>query len=354
MKFRNPTSILLGMTCLLAFLGCTDPEDSGDLEISIPVSVQSVAPQAIDAFVTTSGTVEAIKNTILKSEVAGDYRLARNPATGKPFAPGDRVKKGQTVINLVNPEYENNIQIESHELNLDISKREFEKQNSLYEKGGITLRELKTAERTYIDAKYSYNNARIQLGKLQIKAPFTGTIVELPYYTPNTRVEAAQTMVKLMDYDLLHSELSFPARELTRIKVGQPVHVTHHAMTEDTLQGTVTRVSPALDSETRSFKVSVEVDNKTHILRPGMFVRINTVVDRKDSTIVIPREIILSKRRGKTVYVVEKGAAFERILSTGLENSDEIEILEGLKEGDRLVVRGFETLRNSSKVKILN
>ncbi len=354
MKFRIPTSLLLSTLCLLAFFACSDPEDAGDLEISIPVSVQSVSSQSIDAFVTTSGTVEAIKNTILKSEVAGDYVLARNPATGKPFAPGDRIQKGQTIIRLVNPEYENNIQIESYELNLDISKREFEKQNSLHEKGGITLRELKNAERTYIDAKYSYNNARIQLGKLQIKAPFNGTIVELPYYTPNTRVEAAQTMVKLMDYDVLHSELSFPARELTRIRVDQPVRVTHHAMTADTLQGKVTRVSPALDSETRSFKVSVEIDNKAHTLRPGMFVRINTVVDRKDSTIVIPREIILSKRRGKTVYVVEKGAAFERILSTGLENADEIEILEGLKEGDRLVVRGFETLRNSSKVKILN
>ena len=354
MKHRILSILISGGALLLLLSACNEPEDSGDLEISIPVSVRSVAPQSIDAFITTSGTVEAIKNAILKSEVAGDYQLMRNPATGKAFAPGDRITKGQTIIRLLNPEYENNIQIESQELNLDISKREFEKQNSLYDKGGITLRELKNSERAYIDAKYGYNNARIQLDKLKIKAPFSGTIVELPYYTPNTRIEAQQIMIKLMDYDVLYAELSFPAKELTRLEVGQIVQATHHALPDDTLQGTVTRVSPALDSETRSFKVSVELENRNHILRPGMFVRLNTVVSSKANTIVIPREIVLSKRRGKTVYVVEKGAAFERLLSTGLENSEQIEVLEGLKEGDRLVIRGFETLRNSSKVKVLN
>jgi multidrug efflux pump subunit AcrA (membrane-fusion protein) len=84
-----------------------------------------------------------------------------------------------------------------------------------------------------------------------------------------------------------------------------------------------------------------------------MFVKIATIVAQKDSVIVIPKNIILSKRKGKTIYVVEKGAAFERIINSGLENAESVEVREGLKIGERLVTKGFETLHNRSKVKIV-
>jgi multidrug efflux pump subunit AcrA (membrane-fusion protein) len=84
-----------------------------------------------------------------------------------------------------------------------------------------------------------------------------------------------------------------------------------------------------------------------------MFAKIETIVAEKESTLVIAKDIILSKRSGKTVFVVDKGAAFERVITTGLENEEQVEVLEGLEENERLVVKGFETLRNRSKVKIV-
>jgi len=84
-----------------------------------------------------------------------------------------------------------------------------------------------------------------------------------------------------------------------------------------------------------------------------MFVKAEIVVAAKDSAIVIPKDIILSKRRGKTVYIVEKGAAQERAISTGLENPEFVEVTTGLKKDERLVVKGFEMLRHRSKVKII-
>ena len=84
-----------------------------------------------------------------------------------------------------------------------------------------------------------------------------------------------------------------------------------------------------------------------------MFVRAEIVVASKDSTIVIPKDIVLVKQRGKTVFIVDKGAAEERILRTGLENPTHIEVIDGLELNERLVISGFETLRNRSKVKII-
>jgi len=344
---------ILSMILLLYVAACQDSDQGRELEISIPVSITEIKPASIEEFISTTASINATKNVVLNSEIEGVYRLATNPSTGKSYAPGDFVPAGRVIIHLDNPEFENNIGIESQKLNLDISKREFEKQESLYEKGGVTLRELKNSEKAYMDARYAYENATIQLKKLGITSPFQGTIIDLPYYTRGTKVNANQIMVQLMDYSKLYAEVNYPSKELNRIVVGQNIRLTHHSVTNDTLSGHVAQVSPALDPATRSFEAAIHINNPDHILRPGMFVKVETIVARHDSSIVIPKEIILSKRRGKTVFVVDKGAAFERIISIGLENEYEAEVIEGLKEGDQLVTKGFETLRNRSRVKIV-
>lgn len=345
---------LLALPLFLLFLwSCGDDAGDEDLDIRIPVSVQEVRPGSIAAFVSTSATVSAILEATLNAEASGRYRIAVNPATGEPFAPGDAVRKGQVIIHIDNPELENEIRIESRELELDISQREFEKQQSLYDKGGVTLRELKNAERAFIDARYAHENARMQLAKLKVTAPFDGVLTQLPYLTPGTPVETGRELGEVMDYSRLHATANLPASELGRVRTGQPVRVTHYTATEDTLQGRITRVTPVLDPETRSFAVDLGIDNPEGRLRPGMFARIEAIVAQRDSVLVIPKEIILSRARGKTVFIVDKGAAFDRVITTGLENRTSVEVLEGLEAGDRLVIRGFEALDDRSKVKVV-
>lgn len=338
---------------ILILMSCGNPDTGSNTDIAVPVSVEEIKFKPIEEFVTTTGTVNAIKDVSLKSETSGYYRLATNPKTRRPFALGDFVTKGQVIIYLDNPELEYNTKIESQKLNLEISKQEFEKQQSLYEKGGVTYRELKNAEKMYMDAEYAYESAKIQLSKLKITSPFDGLIVDLPYYTPGTKVEANQKMVQIMDYRKLFMEVNLPGKELGRIKVDQTVRVMNYTMPEDTLKGKITQVSPALDPDTRSFKASLDIDNPDWLLRPGMFVKAEIVVASKDSAIVIPKDIITSSRDGKIVYIVDRGAARRRVISTGLENPEYVEVTEGLKKDERLVVRGFETLRNRSKVKII-
>jgi membrane fusion protein, multidrug efflux system len=335
------------------YMACSSGQSDRDLQITVPVSVEEVRRRPIEEYLTTTGTVKAIKDVTMRSETSGLYKRAVNPRTHRPYILGDQVSKGQVIIELDNPEQLNNIKIESQKLNLDISKREFEKQQSLYDKGGVTLRELKTAERTFIEAKYTFENAQIAVAKLVIVAPFNGVIVDLPYYTENTLISANTSLVQIMDYAKMFMETSLPGKELDRIKVGQPCRIMNYSLPKDTLAGRIAQLSPALNPDTRSFKGSLEIDNPKLLLRPGMFVKSDIVVAHKDSAIVISKDVILARQRGKTVFVVEKGAAEERIISTGIENPDIIEVINGLKLNDRLIVKGFETLQNQSKVKII-
>ena len=337
----------------LLFIACDDSDFEESLEITIPVNIREIKPGNIKEYVTATADVFAIKKAALLALAEGYYRLALNPRTGVPYKPGDEVKAGNTIIYLDNPELENNIAFESKKLNLDISQREYEKQKSLYKKGGVTLRELKNAESMFIEARYAYDNARIQLAKLKIRPSFEGIITSIPYYTRGVLVSAGQLMANVMDYSTVYSDVSLPAKELGRIKAQQQVIITQYNTPGDTLYGVVDQVDPALDIQNRSFNAHIIINNPDNILRPGMYVKLDIIVAAKDSSIVIPKDIILSKRRGKTVFIVEKNAAQERVVTTGLENEQMVEVLNGVKKGERIVIKGFETLRDNSKVKIV-
>ena len=344
---------LLPVLGVLLIVACRNQESNLDTDIAVPVSVEEIKPKAIEQFITTTGTVLSLKEVTLKSQISGYYYLLKNPKTGRQFMLGDFVNKDQEIILFKDEEYENNIKIESQELNLDISKREFEKQQSLYEKGGVTLRELKNAEVDYINAQYAYENAKIQLAKMKIKTPFSGVIIDIPYYTEGTKVEANLSMVTIMNYQKLYMEVNLPEKNFAILKVNQIARITHYTLPGDTLSGKITQLSPAINEESRTFKATLLINNPKTVMRPGMFVKADIIVARKDSAIVIPKDIILSKQRGKTVFIVLRGAAMERVITTGLENPDEVEVIRGLKPNDRLIIDGFETLGNQTKVKII-
>ncbi len=344
----------LGLVFILFMASCGNQGNQVNNELAIPVSVSDVVKKPIVQFISTTGTATAASVTTLSTEMAGIYFLVKNPKTGSDFKLGDIVEKGQVIIRLENPETENTIAIKTKKLNLDISELEYQKQKSLYEKGGVTLREMKNSEVSLATANTDYENAKIQLAKMQIISPFRGAIVDLPQVTNGTRVILGAAAVTLMDYSKLLMEINLPEKNITTIHVGQDVAITNYTLPKDTLKAKINELSPVVSTETRTFKGRLVIDNPALKLRPGMFVKADIEVARRDSAIVISKEIVVSGNRGKTIYIVEKGVARERIITTGLENETSLEVIEGLKKNERVVTKGFETLRNNSKVKIIN
>lgn len=351
MKTTNKI-IALFLVAFVAF-SCNNQETNVSTEIAVPVSVEDLKPGSIEKFINTTGTLVASKEVTMNSEVAGDYHLKVNPKTGKRFALGDIVEEGQIIIEFVDKEYTNSIAIESKKLNLEISEQEFKKQESLYKKGGVTLREYRNSEVSFIDSKYGYERAEIQLEKMKVRAPFKGVITDLPFYTEGTKLASGQPMFSMMDYSKMLMEVNLPEKYISEVNNNQEVRIMNYTMPEDTLTGTVSQLSPAISTETRTFKGILKVTNPELKLRPGMFAKADIIIAKKDSVIVLPKDIVLSGQRGKTVFIVEKGAAVQKRITFGYENQDEAEITSGLEFNQRVVVKGFETLRNRSKVKII-
>jgi membrane fusion protein (multidrug efflux system) len=346
-------SIFIIAVAVIAFTSCRNQDQNLTADVEIPVSVEDIKLKPIEEFINTTGTAFPKGEIVLKSKITASYFLEKNPQTGRFWQLGDKIKTGSLIARLEDKEYVNSIKLETNELNLELSESELKKQESLYEKGGVTLKDLKTASINYANAKTTVENARLQLDKTRIIATIDGVIVDLPYYTQSTQVETGSTVVKIMDYQVMYMDVQLPEKYISVIKPGQLVKLTNYTIPEDTIIGNITQLSPAINADTRTFKGNISINNPKFLLRPGMFVKADIVTNHKDSVIVIPKSIILSRQKGKTVFIIDRGVASERVIETGLENITDVEVLRGLNRNERIVTSGFETLSNKSKVKII-
>ena len=336
-----------------AVTSCNNQTPTATTELAVPVSVNDIKPGSIEKIINTTGTLNATKTTTLKTEMTGKYKLMINPRTKRPFALGDGVENGQVIIQLEDAEYVNGIGLEAKKLSLDISDQTMKKQQSLFEKGGVTQLDYRNSEVNYTNAKDAFERANLQLAKMQVRAPFKGVITDLPAITNGTQLASGSNVVMLMDYSTMTIEVNLPEKFISDVQIDQDVRITNYTLPNDTLTGKVKELSPAISTETRTFKGVIEVSNPELKLRPGMFAKADIVMAKHDSVIVIPKDIIISSQRGKSVFIVDNGTANEKRITIGFENQNEAEITSGLKVNDRLVIKGFETLKNRSKVKIV-
>ncbi len=351
---KQYTSTFAPLCIVLLLSACSNQPQGSPNDIATPVSTVEIKKGSISKLFNTTGSANPSYGVELTSQIAGSYRLQTNPRTGKPFKLGDAVTKGQLIIRFTDEEYENGIAIDNKKLSLEIAEQEQNKQKVLYEKGGVTLSEMRNTEVKVTNARYDYENAKLNLEKMNVRAPFNGVIVNLPHYTPDVKVEQGKPMVGVMDYARMYMDVNLPESAINDIKESQPVFITHYTLPRDTLKGTITELSPAISMETRTFKGKIFIQNEKMKLRPGMFVKADIIVDRADSAIVIPKNIIQTQRNRKYVYIVEKNTAIRRDINTGMEDENNVEILQGLNVNDNLVTKGFETLRENSKVKVQN
>lgn len=350
---NNYLKIIGAISLGLTLFSCNNNRNNSVSDSTTPVWVEDVKLRNIEEYITTTGTAKAAKTIELKSETTGNYILQKNPKTGRPYQLGDVVEEGAVIVRLDNQEYINNVQLESKKLQIQITEKEWEGQKTLYEKGGATQKDVNNAENSYINAKLALENAYITLDKMNVKAPFKGAIVNLPYFTPGVQVSSGETMVGLMDYSKMYVETQFPENALPKLQVGQNVHITNYNIKSDTLKGILAQLSPAINEETRTFSGYIEIDNPALKLRPGMFAKADIVTVRKDSVLSIPKDIIKNRRGGKIVYTVDRTSAEEKTIQTGISDDKYIEVEKGLTKDDKVVVKGYEWLRNRSKVKVM-
>lgn len=163
-----------------------------------------------------------------------------------------------------------------------------------------------------------------------------------------------QQLYRVTDFSLLKAILYVPEHEMSKISKNQRVDLHADALPGQQFVGHVERISPVVDHQTGTFKVTVYVEKTENMLRPGMFSRVRIVYDTRMDTPMIPKSAVISEDLNQSVYVIRDSLAFKLPIQTGYTNGSNIEVLNGLTVGDMVVTIGQGSLQDSTKVSVVN
>jgi RND family efflux transporter MFP subunit len=198
------------------------------------------------------------------------------------------------------------------------------------------LEEVRNRQAILSQRRIELELARQALSDSRLTAPFAGRVRERQA-SPGQYLAAGAPVVTIVKVHPLRLRLSIPEREAAAVRVGLPVRVTLEG--DATVhEGRVARVSPAIEEDSRTLSIEAEVANPAGTLRPGAFANAEVVTESRDTAILIPAAALVSFAGVERVFVVAGGKAAERRVTTGRRDGGRVEVTEGLKPGESVVV----------------
>ncbi len=319
------------------------PAGGGAPSAAVPVRVRQVPRQSISQFLETNGTLEAENEVDIVARTTG-------PVIAISTEEGRTVRAGEVIARIDQREARNQVAIAT--VARDEARLAFDRAKSSWEEGLVSREAYDSALSTLSSTEAQLESAQIQLAYTEITAPFDALVVSraiklAQYVTPGT------TLFRVSDFTPLLCRVEVPEKDFPRIRVGQPAHLRVEAFPGQRFTAGVARLRPTVDAATGTFTVTLEVDGQG-ALRPGMFASVYLQTETHDDALVIPRAALVLDSLGDTVYIVSDGVAERRAVRLGLRSEDSVEVLEGLAEGELLIVVGQDGLADGTPVSVID
>ena len=345
MTARNFWPIL---TLTAFFMTACQPGADDQLdEDEIPaIPVETATPTRGDILAVYSGTapIEAFADATVIAKVAGEVQAIL-------VEEGDDVESGDVLARLDGDRL--GLEMEQAEANLRKLQRDYQRNVDLNERGLISAGDFEKVQYEMEALQATFDLAKLELSYTEIRAPIDGVISERFIKLGNT-IDVNAPTFQVTSLEPLISYLHVPEREYRRIDAGQDAVIHIDALAGKQFGAIVSRVSPVVDPDTGTFKISIEVSDPSRQLKPGMFGRISIVYDMHANAMQIPRSAIIEEAGQSAVYVIDDNIAERRVIRTGYAEGGQIEVLEGLDETEAFVTVGQTSLKNGSKVSIIN
>ena len=202
------------------------------------------------------------------------------------------------------------------------------------------------------DAQLDLRSAELALEHTEIRAPFDGFVIGLGVLEDGI-VNQGVELMELVSLDSLSVEANILEMELYLIEEGTEAKIELAALPREQFIGVVKTISPVLDRETGTCMIQIGIANPDHRIKPGMFAYIAINTEVFENRLLIPRDALLIRDNRKVAFVHEQGRAKWRYIQTGLETNEAIEVIDGLEEGDELIVSGNFSLAHDAEVIVI-
>jgi RND family efflux transporter MFP subunit len=358
--------IIFLMSLLIA--GC---KDGGDVDIQRPtvtgVTIVEVNPTEVDVYYKTSGTVMAKTISDIASRVMGTV-------TSIEIKEGDRVAEGELLLTIDNRDMVHKVRaaeqgykelskaLEAAKQNKHLLNLTYERYKSLYDEKALSEQEMdeietkkkvadiefERAQSALERGKAAFQELQINLDFTRVKSPVSGIITEKKVEVGNTAVPGVP-LLRVEDNSSFRLEVMVDEKLIQKLQVGMPVNVYINALNRD-VKGQISEIVPAIDPGTRTFLVKIDINNEEP-LRTGLYAKA-LIPNGKRGAILVPDDAIVEKGQLDGVYTVDdEGIVNYRLIRVGASFSGGVEVLSGLKQGDRIIVDGVQKVTDGGILK---
>ena len=336
---------------------CGGGPASDEVEFLVPVTVEDVARDTVEDSLVATGTLRAAESVVVLVETTGRLEIARRD-NGRRLAEGDRVERDQIIGVITGEDARLAARVAASQRAYQTALAERDARAKLFEQELISEEELRRAETALEEAKVTWERSLLTEDRLRLTTPISGVIMELARDSDGRPVADGQLVAPGFEVALISPtntlivDLDLVGPELARVRPGQKGRVRHFAFEGVDIGGTVLRLSPAVDPVTHTFRAEVAVANDRGLLRPGMFVEVTLVVERREDVPVVPRAAVTERGGERVVFVLDGQRVARREVVLGLGDDDQVEVRQGVTPGERIVVRGLETLTDGTRVRV--
>lgn len=309
----------------------------------IPVETTTVTTGDISSFILLSSNLETERMADVYSRVQGLVETIF-------VEEGEYVKKYQVLMKLEADEYA--LEEDRARVEYEQEKSRFGRSEAMFEKNLLSKEEFEQAKFALQSKEILWKQAKLNLDYTKITSPISGVIGER-LRRPGDRIQPSDKLFTVINTDEMIAVVHVPEKEIGNIKKGQRAYVTSQHLEEQQFAGWIKRVSPVVDPQSGTFKVTIGINNPENQLRPGMFVNTHIITDTHENTVLIPKTAVVYENERMNVFVVRDSVAQKITLDAGYQDYEKVESLSEIKSGEKVIVVGQAGLKDDTQVKIV-
>jgi membrane fusion protein (multidrug efflux system) len=307
------------------------------------VKVHRTIEEEFEVVVEALGTGRANESVLITTQTSDIVQKIN-------FDDGDRVKAGQVLLTLI--DLEEKARLAALDVDLQEANRQLKRIANLAKKN-VASEQLLDEQQAEVNAlRAEMNVLKTQMRALEVRAPFDG-LLGLRQVSVGALVRPGDAITTLDDLSIIKVDFNIAEVHLPSVAIGQNIRATSIAYPDEIFEGKIVSIGSRVDPATRAIQIRANINNQNFKLRPGMLLQIN-LQKKMLITLTLPEASLVPVEDKHFVFVVNDAAVTRKQVTIGLRKPGKVQIISGLKEGERVVIEGALKLRDGSKVKVLN
>jgi membrane fusion protein (multidrug efflux system) len=306
---------------------------------ALSVSVMIAQPSKLAANVEVPGSILPFEETQIQPEVSGRIVTLH-------LQEGGYMKQGELIAKLYDGDLQ--AQMRKLEVQLKIADQTEKRQAELLKIQGISQQEYDLSLLNVQSLKADMDIVKEDIRKTEIRAPFSGRL-GLKNISPGAFITPSTILTTISQVDQLKIEFNVPERYAEKISKGMSIHFTVEG-NDNIYTATIMATQSAIEENTRSLTVRALIKGSTKTLTPGSFAKVKMILGEDTKALLVPNTVIIPQGRKKQIFLFKGGKAMPADVVTGVRDSTNIQILQGVNPGDTVITSGILFLRPGMEV----